>query len=259
MQNIFHYILYFFIYSFIGFILEVALCSISQKKLVNRGFLFGPILPIYGFGMLAVLFVTAPVRGNVWLTFLIAMLTCSVLEYLTSWLMEKLFHIKWWDYSKSDRLNLNGRICARNCLAFGIGGCFVAEYLHPHIENLASPLSSSSLVTLDIVLLVLFLVDLIASTYAVEKIKRSVKLKFIYGDQTNEIKKLASRAIAQLITRKNYLERRIERLKHDFEIRQKEFEREQERRYKELKQKFEHEQETRRKELKQKLSRLKKS
>ncbi len=237
MENLLDFVLYFFIYSIIGYIVEVTVCSIGQKKLVNRGFLFGPLLPIYGFGMVAVILATESVKDNTWLTFLIAMLTCSILEYFTSWLLEKLFHIKWWDYSKSDRLNLNGRICLRNCLAFGIGGCFVVEALHPHIASFVDSLKSLQ-PALSIILLALLALDFFASTYAVEKIKHNVKLRLITGDQTNEVKKLARRAVAQLITKKDYFERRLDQLKRDFEQHQKALEKEQKQKLLELKKKF---------------------
>ena len=208
--------IYFFCYAFAGYVVEIILCSFREKKLVNRGFLFGPILPIYGFGMLAILFATLPVRNDLTLTFLVAMLVCSLLEYLTSWAMEKLFGLKWWDYSKSDRWNLNGRICARNCLAFGIAGCLIVNQVHPTVELLTAQLGVLQ-TPLAIVLSSLFVLDFIASAYAVEKVKHSIKLKLLPGDQTNEVKKLAGRAIAQLLTGKNYLERRIAEIQKEIE------------------------------------------
>ena len=233
------WILYFFIYALAGYILEVVLCSIVQKRAVNRGFLFGPIIPIYGFGMIFVLLSTAPFRDDTWMTFLVTIVVCSVLEYATSWAMEKLFGIKWWDYSKSDRFNLNGRICVRNCLAFGIAGVMIVKYIQPFIEKSVNYLTPSAQTIAAIILISLFLLDTIASTYAVQKVKHSIKLKLISGDQTNEIKKLARRAIAQLVTRKNYLERRIDELQKEFEKHRREFEANQEKRYRELKKKFE--------------------
>ncbi|MBR2587389.1 putative ABC transporter permease [Candidatus Saccharibacteria bacterium] len=215
MSQVIDYLLYFFIYSAIGFILEVVLCSIRDKKLVNRGFLFGPILPVYGFGVLVVLLSTQNVKDSATLTFLVAMFACSALEYFTSWLMEKFYGIKLWDYSKSDRYNLNGRICLRNGLAFGIVGCFAVRNVQPRIAAFVSRLGSLK-PPIVIALIALFLLDLVASTYAVQKVKHSIRLKLISGDQTSEVKKLASGAIAQLLTGKNYLERRIEKLKRDY-------------------------------------------
>ncbi|MBQ7802380.1 hypothetical protein IJ380_00740 [Candidatus Saccharibacteria bacterium] len=233
------WILYFFVYALAGYFIEVTLCSFAEKKVVNRGFLFGPLIPIYGFGVIFILLVTAPFKDDLGLTFLAATALCSILEYVTSWAMEKIFGIKWWDYTKSDRFNLNGRICLRNCLAFGIAGVMIVKYVHPLVVRALAPLPEKFSLILAIVLVVLFLIDLVASTYAVEKVKRSIKLKFITGDQTNEIKKLAGRAIAQLLTGKNYLERRVEKLQKDFEKRRAEYLKKQEETYKELKKKFE--------------------
>ena len=89
---------------------ESTLCSITQRKPVNRGFLNGPICPVYGFGALIIVFTLENVKGNLLALFLAsAVLTCT-LEYITSYLLEKLFKTQWWDYSKR-RFNLNGRIC----------------------------------------------------------------------------------------------------------------------------------------------------
>ena len=219
LENVVPWVLYFFVYAFSGYLVEILLCSLRERKLVNRGYLFGPILPIYGFGMIAILFATLPVRGDLTGTFLVAALVCSILEYFTSWAMEKLFGIKWWDYSKSDRWNLNGRICMRNCLAFGIAGCLITNQIHPIVEHLIFSLGPFQ-IPLAVVLFILLLLDFFASTYAVEKVKHSIKLKFLPGDQTNEVKKLTRRAIAQLLTGKNYLERRIAEIQKEFEKRQ---------------------------------------
>lgn len=232
------WILYFFVYAFIGYLLEIALCSLRDQKLTNRGFLFGPILPVYGFGMLAVLVATLPVRENLTGTFLVAMLVCSVLEYFTSWAMEKLFGLKWWDYSQSDRWNLNGRICARNCLAFGITGCLIVNQIHPVVERFITSLDAAQTI-LAIILLALFLLDFVASLYAVEKVKHSIKLKLLPGDQTREVKKLAGRAIAQLLTGKSYLDRRIAEIKRELTRHRHELEKRQELRRQELRAKLE--------------------
>ncbi len=227
------WILYFFIYAIAGYVVEIIFCSLRDKKLTNRGFLFGPVLPIYGFGMILVLRSTLPVRDNFALTFLVAMFVCSALEYATSWAMEKLFGIKWWDYSKSDRWNLNGRICLRNCLAFGIAGCIITNQIHPIVETFVASFGVAQPV-IAVVLLALILLDVLASTYAVEKVKHSIRLKLIPGDQTYEVKKLAGHAIAQLLTGKNHLERRIAELQKDIERRRLELERHNEARHREF-------------------------
>ncbi len=128
-------ILSFFIYSVLGYFSEVIYCSVPQKRFVNRGFLYGPYLPIYGFGSLIVIILLDPFRDYPAVVFILAFLLTSCLEYFTSWLLEKLFSIKLWDYSKH-RVNINGRVCLLNSTLFGIMG-LVAEYLvQPFVEDL---------------------------------------------------------------------------------------------------------------------------
>lgn len=203
--------IYFFLYSFIGYLIEIVYCSLAEKKLVNRGFLFGPILPIYGTGMLLVLVSTQNVTDNLILTFLVSMAICTVTEYLISWAMEKIFGIKWWDYSEVYRFHINGRVCLANSLAFGIAGLLIVNQIHPAIANLVTKIPHQEAIAA--IFLWLVAIDTIASTYAVKKVEHSIALKMISGDQTNEIKKLARRAIAQLVTGKNFLEQKVDETK----------------------------------------------
>ena len=93
------WIILFFIYAFLGYIWEVAYVSVKNHKLTDRGFLYGPIVPIYGSGALIVLLATIPFRENLWLVFFCGMLAATALEYVTGWVMEKLFAVRYWDYS----------------------------------------------------------------------------------------------------------------------------------------------------------------
>ncbi|MBQ3429948.1 putative ABC transporter permease [Candidatus Saccharibacteria bacterium] len=210
-EELIKWILFFFIYSFFGYLSEIILCSIGEKKLVNRGFLFGPILPIYGFGMLTVLLLTKNTTNNLALTFLISMVACSVLEYLTSFLLEKLFHIKWWDYSKSDKLNLNGRICLRNCLAFGIAGSIIVYQVQPLVSSFVAFFPLTLKIILAIVLLCLLIFDTVVSILAILKAKKTFDFSKIVGDQTNEVKRACRRVIKELFRRKKKLEKKLER------------------------------------------------
>ena len=113
-----HWFLCFLIYSFIGWCCETVYCSIGSRHFVNRGFLSGPLCPVYGFGALAVILLLEPVKNSLPLVFLLGMVVASALEYVTAWLLEVLFHAKWWDYS-TYRFNIHGRVCLRNSLMFG--------------------------------------------------------------------------------------------------------------------------------------------
>ncbi|RVU98593.1 hypothetical protein EII22_01950 [Coriobacteriales bacterium OH1046] len=126
----------FAIYSCAGWLFESILCSVSEKRFINRGFLNGPICPIYGAGALAaVLFLRGEPDGMS--LFCWGAVVCSLLEYLTSWVMEKIYHTRWWDYS--DRfLNLNGRICVPATLLFGLFVVLVVRVIQPALEALFS-------------------------------------------------------------------------------------------------------------------------
>lgn len=118
MNELIHWFLCFLIYSFIGWCCETVYCSIGSRHFVNRGFLSGPVCPVYGFGALAVILLLEPVKNSLPLVFLLGMVVASALEYVTAWLLEVLFHAKWWDYS-TYRFNIHGRVCLRNSLMFG--------------------------------------------------------------------------------------------------------------------------------------------
>ena len=136
MKTVETWFLWLMIYSIIGWIYESTICSIGQRKLINRGFLNGPYCPIYGTGAVLVLLVLGRIQNPVLLFFAGAVLTCS-LEYLTSWLMEKLFHARWWDYSHY-RFNIQGRICLLGAIVFGFGGVLIIDVVQPQVERLTA-------------------------------------------------------------------------------------------------------------------------
>ncbi len=134
-----HLLLSFFLYSSAGWICECLYCSIPAKHFINRGFLRGPYCPIYGCGALLTAWLITPLHNDWWAVFLCGMLLTSTLEYATSWLMEVLFHTKWWDYSNR-RFQLNGRICLRNSFLFGIMALFVIYLLQPLLDEFIASL-----------------------------------------------------------------------------------------------------------------------
>ena len=120
MLNIKIYFLLFLTYSIFGWIMEMIVTLITDKEIVNRGFLIGPYCPIYGTCSILMILLLNRITDSI-LLFVLSIIICSVGEYLTSYLMEKIFKARWWDYSRM-KFNLNGRICLRNCLFFGILG-----------------------------------------------------------------------------------------------------------------------------------------
>lgn len=129
------WILFLYLYSFLGWIWESCYVSCKKKQWVNRGFMHGPILPIYGSGAVMVLLITLPVQENIGLIFLFGMLGTTVLEYVTGDMMEALFHVRYWDYSKK-RFNFKGHICLGSSLAWGVFSILMVKVLHQPIEEL---------------------------------------------------------------------------------------------------------------------------
>ena len=146
------------IYSFIGWAYESALCSITGGRLVNRGFLNGPLCPVYGFGALFVIFALGRVAGDLILFLSAAILTTS-LEYVTSWLLETFFHAKWWDYSRY-RFNLHGRVCLLGAVVFGSLSVLVLRVVHPWVSSWVDRLPVPALYLVSGGLFLVFCADL---------------------------------------------------------------------------------------------------
>lgn len=154
-----HLFLPFMFYSMFGWLWEVSLYLIEDRKLVNRGFLNGPYCPVYGSGALLILITLGDVEDPVILFFLSAFFTCS-LEYLTSWGMEKIFHARWWDYSERP-MNLNGRVCVISAIAFGSLSVLMIKVVHPVLLHQMERFSETELSATATVLFVLMSADLI--------------------------------------------------------------------------------------------------
>ncbi len=184
------YFILFMIYAVGGWIMEEIHCSISEKKIVNRGFLIGPVCPIYGFGgMLITLFLTI-FKSHPVAVFFIGMLLCAVLEYFTSLIMEKIFNARWWDYS-DQKLNLNGRICIETLIPFGIFGLVVIYLLNPFLLKYISKIPPIVLLFVSLTILIIFVTDILISFKTVSKITATAQKisKENVKDNTNEITK----------------------------------------------------------------------
>ena len=184
------YFLLFIIYSFLGWLMEVTCKLIELKRFVNRGFLIGPICPIYGYGVLGILFLTGPNTKDFLGVFLKSILICSVLEYFTSYIMEKIFHARWWDYSKK-KYNINGRICLETMIPFGILGTSIVYFVNPFFSNIVKAIPLIIRIILTIIILIIYLVDNIISFNVMNKIKGEIKKHTI--DNTELIRKKVSK------------------------------------------------------------------
>ncbi len=195
------YLLLFFACSFLGWCMEVICKLIEFRRFINRGFLVGPICPIYGTGAVLMAYLLPRWTTQVESTFLLALMVCGVLEYITSWGMEKLFHARWWDYSQK-RFNINGRVCAENLLAFGVMGVLVVKLLKPFAFGLFACIPAGWRHGLSIGLSVLLIADISVSAGVLRRIR--VTAESIRTDSTEAITHAVREALLQ-----NYLLRRL--------------------------------------------------
>ena len=165
MSIVYNYMLYFFIYSFLGWVCESIYCSCLQKKVINRGFLNGPVCPVYGVGALIIIIGCWSYRDSMIGVFISGMILTSMLEYITATILEKLFHAKWWDYS-NHKCNINGKVCLLNSTMFGIMSVFVVEFLHPFIINNLEKMNTTVLYVLLIFAIITMISDLIVTARA---------------------------------------------------------------------------------------------
>ncbi len=172
MDNIIKYILMFFFYSFAGWCLESIYCSIGEKRLINRGFLTGPLCPIYGTASLVlIVLIYNPFKDNPLAVFMLGIILCDVVEYLTSYLMEKLFAARWWDYTY-ELLNIRGRICLKHSLYWGVISIIFVKVLHPAVENLYNRINGDYLIYILITVLAVFVIDVIHAVIKASDIRK---------------------------------------------------------------------------------------
>lgn len=195
-----HWILFFYIYCFLGWVWESAYVSVCKRKFVNRGFLKGPFLPIYGSGALCILIATIPVRGNVPLMFLVGMVSATVLEYVTGAVMERLFRVRYWDYSDKF-LNVNGYICLSSTICWGVMTILVTEVFHVYIERLVMKLDIRVVNYAVLILTPVIAADFATSFNAAIKLRDSL----IQNDRVRA-------ELEKIIERKNALEAELEKL-----------------------------------------------
>ncbi len=193
--------LLFFVGSVLGWIMEVICKLIQYHRFINRGFLIGPYCPIYGFGSVLLTVLLTPYVNSSVVVFFMAIIICGTLEYLTSYLMEKLFHARWWDYSQK-RFNLHGRVCADTLIPFGFLGLGMIYAVKPFLFEQFNLLSVTMKNWLCAVLLALLLCDIVISTTVLSKIRRAADKA--EGDSTEEI----TRNIRAVLRQKGILFRR---------------------------------------------------
>lgn len=158
MHNIDTIFLFFVIYSFLGWLLEVLYAYSNSKCFVNRGFLHGPFCPIYGFGVIIILLCLKPFENNLLTLFIMSIILTSSLEYITGLCLEKFFNQKWWDYS-ADKFNLHGRICLLFSIVWGIICVFIVKIFQPLLSMLISFIPKPLIIAFSILFFIYFLID----------------------------------------------------------------------------------------------------
>lgn len=159
------FVLLFMFYSIIGWICESIWCSVGERKFINRGFLSGPWCPIYGFGAIIILILTIPFEDKPLLVFFSAIISTSLLEYFTGWLLEALFKTRWWDYSHR-RFQIKGRVCLGNSIIFGILGLFAVYLFQPAFDAALSKIMLEYQRIISSAIVLIFLFDLLKTLAA---------------------------------------------------------------------------------------------
>lgn len=194
MYNSCYLILMFLIYSVLGYIVEVLFCSYHENKWVlNRGFLIGPWLPIYGSSVVVMYLLLNKYEHDLLALFIMSMFTCSIMEFFTSLILEKIFKVRWWDYSKH-KFNLDGRVCLSNSVYFGLGGIAIFYLFNPVVFDLLNLIDNNTLIIITLVFSSIFIVDLTISIVVLVKLKVS-SIKFLQKDVSEEVIKLRNEAL----------------------------------------------------------------
>lgn len=165
----------FLIYAFLGWCTEVAYAALEVKKFVNRGFLNGPVCPIYGCGVLVVIAALTPLKKSFILLFAGSVILTSAIEFVTGFLLEKLFHNQWWDYS-DENFNICGYVCLKFSILWGIGCTLVMDVIHPGVYLFVKDIPKIPGTVILLLLLALFATDLVITVSTILKFNKRLKL-----------------------------------------------------------------------------------
>ena len=194
MYNFLFLFLIFFFYSIVGYLLEVISCFLVNKKFtLSRGYLIGPYIPIFGFGAICMVSFLDKYKDDIITLFVLSVVICSLLEYFTSLLMEKIFKLRWWDYSNR-KFNINGRICLENGVRFGLGGVLITKYFNPLLVTFLRMYNEKVIIIVGSIFFVIIILDFIISTFTISKLKVDTK-KYIKKDSTDIVKKEVSKSL----------------------------------------------------------------
>ncbi|MGF0032044.1 putative ABC transporter permease [Bariatricus sp. SGI.154] len=170
-MQLYFFVLYFFTYGFLGWCTEVAYATTKELRFVNRGFLNGPICPIYGVGVGVVVMFLEPVENNLILLYIVSTVLVTLIEGLTGYLMDKIFHHKWWDYSNQP-LNIGGYVCLLFSLVWGVACVAIVKVIHPMIHNALALIPLTAGIVLIVVLGTVLFADLYVTASAILKLNK---------------------------------------------------------------------------------------
>ena len=192
--SLYHILAYFLIYSCIGWCLEVIYAAATTGQLVNRGFLNGPVCPIYGFGMIIVLFALTPLQHSILLLYIGGVILPSALELVGGWALYKIYHTRWWDYSDFP-FNIGGYICLEFCLLWGVGTLVVMRIVHPVVADLVDLIPPFVGVILMCFLYAVYAADVVATAIAASALADTLDTMEQLGDSIHAV----SDAMTQLL------------------------------------------------------------
>ena len=185
-MQIYYLMLYFFVYGFLGWCTEVAYATTKQRKFVNRGFLNGPICPIYGVGVTVVVYFLTPYKDNLILLYALSTVLVTVLEGLTGYLMDKIFHHKWWDYTNQP-LNIGGYVCLIFSLVWGVACVLIVRVIHPVIHKILTFIPHTLGLVMLAVLEICIFVDLYVTAAGILKLNHQLEAMAKIAAELHEI------------------------------------------------------------------------
>lgn len=197
------WLLIFYLYCFLGWCFESTVVSVGQRRFVNRGFLRGPMLPIYGFGATILLHVSLPLYDRPVELFLASMVAATVFEYVVGVVMEKLFKVKYWDYS-THRFQFQGRICLQSSLCWGFLGLILARVIHPPVEAIVVWMPFPLLIVVDVLLSATFVSDVVVSVRTALDLARMLEELDKLREQGAELRQQLSETALVQLTRLSY-------------------------------------------------------
>ena len=192
--SLYHILAYFLIYSCIGWCLEVIYAAATTGQLVNRGFLNGPVCPIYGFGMILVLFLLTPLQGSILLLYIGGVILPSALELVGGWLLYKVYHTRWWDYSDFP-FNIGGYICLEFCLLWGVGTLVIMRIVHPVIASFVDMIPPFAGLVLMCVLYAVYAADVVVTAFEASGLSKTLDTMEQLADSIHAV----SDAMTQLL------------------------------------------------------------